>query len=73
MIDSLLLTTIKVTIKDSRTFTGKLLCTDDGVNLILSDTIEERKGIRRSIGTCIIPGKEIASIHKLHSNVEAKD
>lgn len=63
-LESLLNQRVKIKILDGRIFTGNFLCTDQGSNLIISDTVEY-VGIeeQRPLGCWVmIPGTEIVSI-----------
>lgn len=60
--------TIKITIKDHRSYTGKLLSFDQNMNLVLSDTEEFRKykkktgGTTRYLGLCLFKGGNILDV-----------
>ena len=62
---------LRISVEGGRTFRGRLVAVDPGLNLILSETLEERSTTapdpqprqERAVGLVMIPGKDIKSAH----------
>ena len=53
---------VTLLLKDNRTLEGKLVGFDDYMNMVLEDTEEENKDIKRKLGTVILRGNNVVSI-----------
>jgi small nuclear ribonucleoprotein len=53
---------VALLLKDNRVLEGKLVGFDDYMNMVLEDTEEENKDVKRKLGTVILRGNNVVSI-----------
>lgn len=73
-IKSLINKSVKITLKDKRTYTGTILSADEFMNIILTETSEYRKfkhrngGEMRELGLCLFRGNSIINVLKIEND-----
>jgi small nuclear ribonucleoprotein len=53
---------VSLLLKDTRVLEGKLVGFDDYMNMVLEDTDEDNKDVKRKLGTVILRGNNVVSI-----------
>jgi small nuclear ribonucleoprotein (snRNP)-like protein len=54
---------VTLTLKDSRTLSGKLLGLDEHMNLVLDDADETTTEVSRHLGRVVLRGSNVVSLH----------
>jgi small nuclear ribonucleoprotein len=54
---------VTLTLKDSRTLSGKLLGIDEHMNLVLDDTDETTTEVTRHLGRVVLRGSNVVALH----------
>jgi small nuclear ribonucleoprotein (snRNP)-like protein len=54
---------VTLTLKDSRTLSGKLLGIDEHMNLVLDDADETTTEVSRHLGRVVLRGSNVVSLH----------
>jgi small nuclear ribonucleoprotein (snRNP)-like protein len=54
---------VTLVLKDNRRLTGKLLGTDEHMNLVLDDADEETAEVTRHLGRVVLRGSNVVTLH----------